>query len=278
MSDRSYLDHAATTAMLPDARAAWLAASEHLGNPSSLHASGRSARKVVEESRESIAADLKTRPSGVIFTAGGTEADNLAVKGLYWQRQQSSGSTSPMRVLASAIEHHAVMDPVAWLGEHEGAVIEWLEVDHEARVSTTSIAESLLEKPAVALCTVMWANNEVGTIEPVERIAELCKEQGVPFHTDAVQVLGQVPMNLGALGADAVTISSHKVGGPFGVGALIVNPATGFTPVLHGVGKSAILDPELLMRRLSRLLPLPFVMRLHIKKNMRGRFVIYEIT
>ena len=103
MSDRSYLDHAATTAMLPDARAAWLAASEHLGNPSSLHAAGRSARKVVEESRESIAADLKTRPSGVIFTAGGTEANNLAVKGLYWQRQQSSGKQSPMRVLASAI-------------------------------------------------------------------------------------------------------------------------------------------------------------------------------
>ena len=237
MSDRSYLDHAATTAMLPDARAAWLAASEHLGNPSSLHAAGRSARKVVEESRESIAADLKTRPSGVIFTAGGTEANNLAVKGLYWQRQQSSGSKSPMRVLASAIEHHAVMDPVVWLGEHEGAIIEWLGVDHDARVSTTKIAESLAQKPAIALCTVMWANNEVGTIEPVERIAELCKEQGVPFHTDAVQVLGQVPMNLGALGADAVTISSHKVGGPFGVGALIVNPATGFTPLLHGGGQ-----------------------------------------
>ena len=223
--------------MLPAARAAWLAASEHLGNPSSLHASGRAARKVVEESRESIAADLMTRPSAVIFTAGGTEADNLAVKGLYWQRQQVLGKREPLRVLASAIEHHAVMDPVAWLGEHEGASIEWLRVDHDARVSTTAIAESLAAASNVALCTVMWANNEVGTIEPVDRIAELCREFGVPFHTDAVQTLGQVPMNLGALGADAVTISSHKIGGPFGVGALIVNPVTGFTPVMHGGGQ-----------------------------------------
>ena len=223
--------------MLPAARAAWLAASEHLGNPSSLHASGRSARKVVEESRESIAADLMTRPSAVIFTAGGTEADNLAIKGLYWQRQQVLGNGEPLRVLASAIEHHAVLDPVGWLGEHEGAIIEWLEVDHDARVSTTAIAQSLESAANVALCTVMWANNEVGTVEPVERIAELCREFGVPFHTDAVQALGQVPMNLGALGADAVTISSHKIGGPFGVGALIVNPVTGFTPVLHGGGQ-----------------------------------------
>ena len=223
--------------MLPAARAAWLAASEHLGNPSSLHAAGRFARKVVEESRESIAADLKTRPSAVIFTAGGTEADNLAVKGLYWHRQQTLGAKEPLRVLASAIEHHAVMDPVAWLGDHEGAMIEWLGVDREARVNTTAIGELLSNNSDVALCTVMWANNEVGTIEPIERIAELCKEHEVPFHTDAVQALGQVPMNLGALGADAVTVSSHKVGGPFGVGALIVNPATGFTPVLHGGGQ-----------------------------------------
>lgn len=223
--------------MLPAARAAWMSASEHLGNPSSLHAAGRFARKVVEESRESIAADLKTRPSAVIFTSGGTEADNLAVKGLYWQRQQILGTRKPLRVLASAIEHHAVIDPVIWLGEHEGALIEWLGVDQDARVSTTALADLLANNSDVALCTVMWANNEVGTIEPVERIAEICKEHGVRFHTDAVQVLGQVPMDLGALGADAVTISSHKIGGPFGVGALIVNPATGFTPVLHGGGQ-----------------------------------------
>ena len=170
--------------MLPAARAAWLAASEHLGNPSSLHASGRSARKVVEESRESIAADLMTRPSAVIFTAGGTEADNLAIKGLYWQRQQVLGNGEPLRVLASAIEHHAVLDPVGWLGEHEGAIIEWLEVDHDARVSTTAIAQSLESAANVALCTVMWANNEVGTIVPVRQIAALCREAGVPFHTE----------------------------------------------------------------------------------------------
>ena len=208
--------------------------SEMAGNPSSLHTAGRSVRQVVEEARESIAADLRTRPSAVIFTSGGTESDNLAVKGLFWQRRDRLGQ--PARVLASSIEHHAVLDPVAWLGTHEGASIEWLGVDAQGRVSPDEI-EDLLRAGDVALCTVMWANNEVGTIEPVGRIAELCSEAGVPFHTDAVQAVGQIPVNLSEIGAHAVTISSHKIGGPFGVGALILDPALTLTPIMHGGGQ-----------------------------------------
>jgi cysteine desulfurase len=208
--------------------------SEMAGNPSSLHTAGRSVRQAVEEARESIAADLRTRPSAVIFTSGGTESDNLAVKGLFWQRRDRLDT--PARVLASSIEHHAVLDPVAWLGTHEGASIEWLGVDAQGRVSPDEI-EELLSAGDVALCTVMWANNEVGTIEPVGRIAELCREAGVPFHTDAVQAVGQIPVNLSEVGAHAVTVSSHKIGGPFGVGALILDPALTLTPIMHGGGQ-----------------------------------------
>ena len=208
--------------------------SEMAGNPSSLHTAGRSVRQAVEEARESIAADLRTRPSAVIFTSGGTESDNLAVKGLLWQRRDRLDT--PARVLASSIEHHAVLDPVAWLGTHEGASIEWLGVDAQGRVSPDEI-EELLSAGDVALCTVMWANNEVGTIEPVGRIAELCREAGVPFHTDAVQAVGQIPVNLSEIAAHAVTISSHKIGGPFGVGALILDPALTLTPIMHGGGQ-----------------------------------------
>jgi len=231
---RSYLDHAATTSMLPAAQQAWLEAAQYTGNPSSLHASGRSARRIVEEARESIAESLRTRPSWVVFTAGGTESDNLAIKGLYWARR----SQARRRVLASAIEHHAVLDPVQWLSEHEGAAVRWLPVDREGRVDVTGLEDMLAEaEEETALCSVMWANNEVGTVQPVERIAAACRARGVPFHTDAVQALGYLPMDLTALGATAVTISSHKVGGPFGVGALILDPSAGVTPVLHGGGQ-----------------------------------------
>ncbi len=220
--------------MIPAARERWMQVSEMAGNPSSLHTAGRSVRQVVEEARESIAVDLRTRPSAVIFTSGGTESDNLAVKGLFWQRRDRLGR--PARVLASSIEHHAVLDPVSWLGTHEGASIEWLGVDAQGRVSPDEI-EDLLRAGDVALCTVMWANNEVGTIEPVGRISELCREAGVPFHTDAVQAVGQIPVNLSEIAAHAVTISSHKIGGPFGVGALILDPALTLTPIMHGGGQ-----------------------------------------
>lgn len=234
MSSRVYLDHAATTPMLPQARAAWIAESERAGNPSSLHASGRRRRQVVEEARESIAALLNVRPSAIVFTSGGTEADNLAVKGLFWAERQARGATT---ILSSSVEHHAVLDPLVWLEQEQAASVEWLPVDGLGRVSVDDVLTRLAGSDPVALCTVMWANNELGTVQPVQRIADACRAAGVPFHTDAVQALGHVPMDLGVLGATAVTISSHKVGGPFGVGALILDPTRAATPVLHGGGQ-----------------------------------------
>lgn len=228
-SGRVYLDHAATTAMVEPAKQAWLAQAGQIGNASSLHTSGRDARRAVEEARESIAADLRTRPSAVVFTSGGTESDNLAVKGLYWSRPES-------RILASAVEHHAVLDPVEWLESHEGASVQWLGVDDRGRVDPAEIATALAAG-GVALCTVMWANNEVGTVQPVEEISRICRDNGVPFHTDAVQALGHLELDLGALDASAVTITSHKIGGPSGVGALILDPALQPTPILHGGGQ-----------------------------------------
>ena len=231
---RSYLDHAATTPMLPSARQRWLEASEQIGNPSSLHTAGRASRRIVEEARERIAADLNTRPSSVIFTSGGTESDNLAVKGLFWSRTAAAGE--PATVIASGIEHHAVLDPVEWLQKHQAAPVHWCRVDAAGRVDLADLDRALGRGP-IALCTVMWANNEIGTVQPVHEIAALCREAGVPFHTDAVQALGQVPVDIAAVGASAVTLSSHKVGGPFGVGALILDPAVPVTPVLHGGGQ-----------------------------------------
>ena len=232
MTERSYLDNAATTRMLPSAQRRWLEVSGLVGNPSSLHDSGRRARRIVEEARESIAADLHTRPSAVIFTSGGTEADNLAVKGLFW----AGAANGRSGVIASAVEHHAVLDPVTWLNEHESAKVSWAPVDSVGRVDLDAIQRELATG-LVAVCTVMWANNEVGTVQPVAELAQMCREHGVPFHTDAVQALGQLRMDLQALGATAVTISGHKIGGPFGVGALLLEPDVKPVPVLHGGGQ-----------------------------------------
>jgi len=220
--------------MLDQARQAWLENSGTLGNPSSLHASGRGARRVVEESRESIAADLGVRPSAVILTSGGTEADNLAVKGLFWKRRPEIVGT-PV-IIASPIEHHAVLDPVNWLVEHEGAEVAWLPVDSLGRVSAADVESAIVAASGrSALVTVMWANNEIGTVQPVHDIAGVCRAAGVPFHTDAVQALGALPLDLS--GIDAVTITGHKIGGPFGVGALIAETNLGLVPVQHGGGQ-----------------------------------------
>src|SRR5919198_840768 len=156
-----YLDHAATTPMLPEAIAAVTEAMGQLGNPSSLHTAGRAARRRVEEARESLAASLGARPSEIVFTSGGTEADNLAVKGLYWARRAADPART--RVLASPVEHHAVLDAVEWLAEQEGARVEWLPVDTYGRVHAAALREAIARNPAdVALATVMWANNEIG--------------------------------------------------------------------------------------------------------------------
>ena len=168
MKPRTYLDHAATTRMLPQAQDRWLEVSSLVGNPSSLHDSGRRTRRIVEEARESIAEDLVTRPSAVIFTGGGTESDNLAVKGLFWRGQE----LGKVGVVASSIEHHAVLDPEKWIGEHQGAKVLWVGVDAVGRINLDEV-EAALALQDVALVTVMWANNEVGTVQPVYELAAL---------------------------------------------------------------------------------------------------------
>ncbi|ANH93543.1 MULTISPECIES: cysteine desulfurase family protein [unclassified Streptomyces] len=232
----AYLDHAATTPMLPEAAEALTAALGLTGNASSLHASGRRARRTVEESREILAEALGARPSEVVYTSGGTEADNLAVKGLYWARRAADPART--RVLASPVEHHAVLDAVHWLGEHEGATVEYLPVDSYGRVHPEALREAIARDPGdVALATVMWANNEIGTVLPVRELAEAAAEFGVPLHADAVQAFGQVPVDFAASGLAAMTVSGHKIGGPYGIGALLLGREYTPVPVLHGGGQ-----------------------------------------
>jgi cysteine desulfurase len=232
----AYMDHAATTPMLSEAIEAYVAAAREVGNASSLHAPGRRARRTVEESRERIAAALGARPSEVIFTASGTESDNLAVKGIHWARRDRAAGRN--RVIASAVEHHAVLDSVRWLEEHEGAQVTWLPVDSHGRVPVESLREALSSHgDEVTVVTAMWANNEVGTVQLVATLAALAADAGVPFHTDAVQAIGQVPVDFGASGAAALSVSGHKLGGPTGVGALLLGRDVACTPLSHGGGQ-----------------------------------------
>jgi len=232
----AYLDHAATTPMLPAALAAMTEELAQLGNPSSLHNAGRRARRVVEESRELIAEAYGARPSEVVFTSGGTEADNLAVKGLYWAGK--AADPGRRRVLAAPTEHHAVLDSVRWLAEHEGAAADWLAVEQTGAVCPETLAAAIETDPAaVAVVTVMWANNEVGTVQPIAELAAVAAEHRIPFHSDAVQAAGQLPVSLSGSGAAALTITAHKIGGPVGVGALLLAKGAQPVPVLHGGGQ-----------------------------------------
>ena len=231
-----YLDHAASTPMYARAVAAMTEQMTRIGNPSSLHASGRAARRVVEESREKIAQALNARPGEVVFTSGGTESDNLALKGLFWARQ--SADPRRTRILSTAIEHHAVLDPLHWLAEEEGAEVELLPVDELGRLKVDALREAVERDPgSVALVSVMWANNEVGTLQPIADAVQIAHAHDVPVHTDAVQAVGQVPVDFAGSGVDALTLTAHKVGGPYGVGALVVRRELELTPLLHGGGQ-----------------------------------------
>lgn len=232
---RVYLDHAATTPMLAEAVEAMTAHLTRTGNANSLHGSGRAARRAVEESRERVAHALNARPGEVVFTSGGTEADNLAVKGLFWARRDEDPRR--VRVLGSAVEHHAVLDPLEWLAEN-GAEVELLPVDDTGRLDVEALRAAVERDPeSVALITVMWANNEVGTLQPLEEVVRIGHAQGIPVHTDAVQAVGSVPVDFAASGVDALTVSGHKLGGPMGVGALVVRRELNPVPLLHGGGQ-----------------------------------------
>jgi cysteine desulfurase len=231
-----YLDHAATTPMLPAAVEALTEQSRRVGNASSLHTSGRAARAVVEESRERVASVLGARPSEVVFTSGGTEADNLAVKGTF--AAQRAAGPPRTRLVVSGIEHHAVLDPVEHLVGHEGASVAWLEADRCGHLSVDALRDVLAERSDdVALVSVMWANNEVGTVQPVAELAAVAREHGVPFHTDAVQAVAHLPVRFDDSGADLLTVSAHKVGGPLGVGALLARRDARLVPLVHGGGQ-----------------------------------------
>lgn len=232
----AYLDHAATTAVLPEVIETVAEHMRRLGNPSSLHGAGRDARRVVEESRESIASDLGVRPSEVIFTSGGTESDNMAVKGTWLRNHEDD--TGRNLLVVSSIEHHAVIDAVEHLVTEHGAEVAWLEPDATGRITPETLGAVLHERADdAALVSVMWANNEVGTVQPVAELTALAHEHGVPLHTDAVQALGQVPLPLGEVGADLVALTGHKIGGPMGVGLLVAGRDQSPVPLTHGGGQ-----------------------------------------
>ncbi|WP_104107152.1 cysteine desulfurase family protein [Nocardioides sp. 616] len=231
-----YLDHAATTPMLPVAVETMRRHLLEVGNASSLHGSGRAARRVVEESREAIAQALNCRPGEVVFTSGGTESDNLALKGILWGRQAQDPRRT--RILSSAGEHHAVLDPLHWLAERGQAEVELLPIDSAGRLDVAAMRAAVERDPeSVALISLMWANNEVGTLQPVEEVVRIAAEHGIPVHTDAVQAVGAVPVDFTASGVDALTFTGHKLGGPYGVGALVVRREVPVTALLHGGGQ-----------------------------------------
>jgi cysteine desulfurase len=230
-----YLDHAATTPMHPAAIEAMTAALATVGNASSLHTTGRAARRRMEEARETLAGLLGARPSEIIFTAGGTESDNLAVKGIYWARRDAEPKRR--RIITTPVEHHAILDAVQWLVEHEGAEVTWLPVGADGSVATTALRAALEDHDDVALVTIMWANNEVGTIMPIAELAAIASEFDVPMHSDAIQAIGQLPVDFAASGLSAMSVAAHKFGGPTGVGALLLRRDTACVPLLHGGGQ-----------------------------------------
>jgi cysteine desulfurase len=179
---------------------------------------------------------MNCRPGEVVFTSGGTEADNLAVKGIFWARRAAEPRRT--RILSTSVEHHAVLDPLHWLSEAEGAEVELLPVDGTGRLDTDVLRAALERDPeSVALMSVMWANNEVGTVQPIEDVVAIAAEHGIPVHTDAVQAVGALRVDFAASGVDALTLTGHKVGGPYGVGALLVGREVAVTALAHGGGQ-----------------------------------------
>ncbi|MBX3098773.1 MAG: cysteine desulfurase [Salinibacterium sp.] len=225
-----YFDHAATTPLRPEVLAAYVSALGVVGNPSSIHSQGQEAKRMLEEARERVAASVRADSVEVTFTSGGTEAINLAIKGLFWA--QRSLKPSKRRILVSRAEHHATIDTVEWLEKHEGAVIDWIPVDAVGRIDLAYVQSALADD--VALVTVLLANNEVGTVQPVASVVELAAAHGVPVHCDAVAAYGHVPIDFPASGLAALSISAHKIGGPVGIGALVISRSATVTPLIHG--------------------------------------------
>lgn len=233
-----YLDHAATTSVRPEVRDAMMAQlAEGPGNPSSIHGRGRRARNALEEARERVAAVLGAHRREIVFTSGGTEADNIAVLGC-WRAAREVNGGGP--VVCSAIEHKAVLGAAAQAGR-EGATPILLGVDSDGRVDAGALDEAVRARPCVV--SVMWGNNEVGTIQPVRRIAESCVGAGIPFHSDAVQAFGKVRVRMDEVPCSLLALSAHKFGGPRGTGVLFVRDGVELQPLLYGGGQERELRP-----------------------------------
>ena len=239
-----YLDYAATSPMPVPVLDEYLSALSLVGNPASIHSAGQNSKRLLEEAREKVALSVGADPIEITFTGGGTEAVNLGIKGLFWARNAERGARGvPDRpfcrpkILLPGGEHHATIDAVAWLERHEGAVIERIPIDDVGRIDLSAL-EAALERGAaaddVALITLLQANNEVGTIAPVAEIATLAARFGVPVHVDAIAAYGYLPIDFHALGVAALSISAHKVGGPVGIGALVLARGATVEPLLHG--------------------------------------------
>lgn len=227
-----YFDHAATTPMVDAALTALNTQLKKLGNASSLHSAGRAVRKDLEAAREEIAKAINCAPSEVIFTATGTEANNLAIKGLYWKGVKENKRV----IITSTFEHHAVMDPIVWLAEHEGAQVVGVNVDSKGFIKLDELKQAVSEHEGkIALISIMHANNEVGSIQDIAEVVAIAGQ--VPVHADCVQSFGKVELSFKKLGLTAATISAHKIGGPLGVAALILKKGLDIEPVLHGGGQ-----------------------------------------
>lgn len=239
---RVYLDHAATTAVRPAALEAMAAELSLLGNASSLHGSGREARRRLEERREQLAEALAARPSEVVITSGGTEADNLAMLGLF--RARRAADPARRRLVVAAIEHPAVLDVATTLAAREDVLITWVQPNRDGIVTAAAFEAALAEGDGprdVALAACMWVNNEVGTVQPIEQIAAALTEPAgggpIPLHVDAVQAVGKVPFDFGASGATTAAVSGHKLGGPTGVGLLLARRDARLEAVSLGGGQ-----------------------------------------
>jgi len=231
-----YLDYAATTPLRKEVFDCYVGFLQQLGNPSSVHSSGQKVRRALEEARESLAKSVDCDRNEVIFTSGGTESDNLAIKGLYWQRKAEDSKRNV--IISAGTEHHAVIDPIEWLEKHDGAEILWLPVDSEGVVDLDFLAAFLAEKAEnVAVITLMWANNETGVITDIPRVVAIANQYGIPVHSDAIAAFGHLPLSFKASGLAAMSISAHKIGGPVGAGALLVSRATKLVSLVHGGGQ-----------------------------------------